>query len=70
MERNTHYVTPEMKVEIQRKKDASFISEKIKQDKAPHKALPSAGKKVRFVLPDEFSGKDLKRAKKLIKKKK
>lgn len=72
MERDKHYLTPEMKAEIQRKKDIAIIHEKLQVRDDSNRMFRTAPKpsQVRFVLPEEFTGKDLKRAKKLIRKRK
>jgi len=72
MERTKHYLTPEMKAEIQKKKDIAIIYEKTKVRNDSKRIFRTAPKpsQVKFVLPEEFTGRDLKRAKKLIKKRK
>lgn len=72
MERAKHTLTPEMKAEIQKKKDIAIIHEKLQVRDDTGRLIRTAPKpsQVRFVLPEEFSGRDLKRAKKLIRKRK
>jgi len=61
-------LTPEMKADLQRKKEIEEIHEKLKM-RNPSVFRTTPLKKGYMILPEDFTGKDLKRAKKLMRRK-
>ena len=68
MERAIKPLTPEMKKELAEKKLISIIDQKIHPYTLMRTKFPPSRKKA-IVLPEGFTGRDLKRVKRLMRKK-
>lgn len=63
-------MTEEMKEELRQKRQLAEISQKCREESKKNAARKRDPKKQTWILPEDFTGKDLKRALVLIKRRK